>query len=478
MYATRVRVRLVGAVVIVCSGAVAAAQSAREGSGTSWLPDSSPMYAVHLQRGAWMLMAHENAFLQFLHESGRRGDDDVGSINWFMGMAQRNAGRGHIALRGMFSLEPWTIRGCGYPDLLASGEQCHGHAIHDRQHPHDFAMEIAAEYDAPLTGTTRWQIYGGPSAEPALGPVAYPHRVSAMPNPIAPIAHHWLDATHVSFGVVTGGVYGQRWKLETSAFNGREPDENRKDFDFGALDSVSGRAWFLPTTTVALQVSAGHLKGAEAGEGTDTRVDVNRITASATFHRLSAKSVSASTIGWGRNSEAGLGTNALLLETSVTLDDRHTWFGRLEVVQKTPHDLDLDLTAENLALSKIQGGYTRYVSAPGGLKAGLGATVSASIVPGDLRDAYGRRLNAGAGVFLTLRPAARAMGSGAGAGATMVMVQTAFDPAKLSCPAGFDPKTAASTSYQGRTYYFCSVEDRDMFLTNPAMSLSMRPPKQ
>ena len=240
MHAIRVCARLVGGVVIVCWGSVAAAQSAREGSGTSWLPDSSPMYAVHVQRGAWMLMAHENAFLQFLHESGRRGDDDAGSINWFMGMAQRNAGRGHLGLRGMLSLEPWTIRGCGYPDLLASGEQCHGDAIHDRQHPHDFAMEIAAEYDAPLTGTTRWQVYGGPSAEPALGPVAYPHRVSAMPNPIAPIAHHWLDATHVSFGVVTGGVYGQRWKLETSAFNGREPDENRKDFDFGALDSVSG----------------------------------------------------------------------------------------------------------------------------------------------------------------------------------------------------------------------------------------------
>jgi YHS domain-containing protein len=435
------------------------------------------MYAVHVQRGAWMLMAHENAFLQFLHESGRRGDDDAGSINWFMGMAQRNAGRGHLALRGMFSLEPWTIRGCGYPDLLASGEQCQGNAIHDRQHPHDLAMEIGAEYDAPLTGTTRWQVYGGPSAEPALGPVAYPHRVSAMPNPLAPITHHWLDSTHVSFGVVTGGVYAKQWKLETSAFNGREPDENRKDFDFGALDSVSARAWFLPTTTVALQVSAGHLKGAEAGEGTGPRVDVNKITASATFHRLSARSVSASTIAWGRNSESSRGTNALLLETSVTLEDRHTWFGRLEVVQKTPHDLDLELTVDSLALSKIQGGYTRYVNAGGGLKAGLGATVSASIVPADVRAAYGSRLNAGAGVFLTLRPAATGAGNSAGGGRTMVMVQTAFDPAKLTCPAGFDPKTAASTIYQGRAYYFCSVEDRDRFLTNPAMSLSMMPPK-
>ena len=123
----------------------------REGSGTRWLPDTTPMYAIHWQRGPWQLMAHENAFVQFLHESGDRGADQFGSINWVMGMAQRNVGKGRVMLRGMFSAEPWTIRGCGYPDLLASGEQCSGQTIHDRQHPHDLLMEISAEYDAPLT---------------------------------------------------------------------------------------------------------------------------------------------------------------------------------------------------------------------------------------------------------------------------------------------------------------------------------------
>ncbi|HEX7741236.1 MAG TPA: hypothetical protein VF442_02190, partial [Sphingobium sp.] len=180
---------------------------AREGSGTSWLPDASPMYMVHRQKGPWMLMAHANAFLQYLHESGDRGAHQTGSINWLMGMAERGVGRGHLELRGMLSAEPWTIRGCGYPDLLASGELCSGETIHDRQHPHDLFMELSAEYDRPLAGTTRLQLYGGPAAEPALGPVAYPHRISAMPNPIAPISHHWLDSTHVAFGVVTGGVY-------------------------------------------------------------------------------------------------------------------------------------------------------------------------------------------------------------------------------------------------------------------------------
>lgn len=224
-----------------------AMSSAREGSGTAWLPDASRMYAVHGQRGAWELMAHGNAFVQFLNDAGDRGQDQFGSVNWVMGMAHRNVGAGRLGLRGMFSLEPATVRGCGYPDLLATGERCNSQPIRDRQHQHDLFMEVAAMYDRPLRGTVRWQVYGGPAAEPALGPVAYPHRLSAMPNLLAPITHHWLDATHITFGVMTASVYGNRWKAEASAFNGREPDEQRTDFDLAPLDSVSGRVSFLPT---------------------------------------------------------------------------------------------------------------------------------------------------------------------------------------------------------------------------------------
>ena len=457
---------------------------ARDGSGTGWLPDSSPMYMVHRQHGPWMLMAHENAFVQFLHESGDRGADQAGSINWVMGMAERSAGPGHLGLRAMFSVEPWTIRGCGYPDLLASGEQCRGETIHDRQHPHDLAMEMSAEYDAPIGGSTRWQVFGGPAAEPALGPVAYPHRVSAMPNPIAPITHHWFDATHVSFGVITGAVYGKRWKVESSAFNGREPDEYRKDFDFGALDSVSGRVWLLPTSNLALQFSTGRLKQAEAGEGVEPRRDVTRTTATATYHRVSAETVWASTIGWGRNEELNHATHAALTETNVTRADRDSWFGRVEIVGKTTHDLDIapaDLTT--FALTKLQGGYTHYRDGHA-LKPGVGVVVSAAFVPERLRTAYGSQVNTGFGVFLTIRPAMMSMeahadhAAAASGGRTMVMVQTAYDPAKLTCAAGFDPRRAARTNYEGKTYYFCSAADRDRFLTDPKMSLSMMPPKQ
>jgi hypothetical protein len=384
---------------------------AREGSGTSWLPDMTPMYAIHRQRGPWELMLHDNAFIQYLNESGDRSEEQFGSINWIMGMARRPAGEGRVTLRGMFSAEPWTIGGCGYPDLLASGEQCEGEQIHDRQHPHDLMMEIVAEYDAPLVRAVRWQVYGGPVGEPALGPVAYPHRVSAMPNPLAPIAHHWLDSTHITYGVVTGALYGQRWKAEASVFNGREPDEDRTDFDFGALDSVSGRVWFLPTPNVALQASAGRLTEAEAPENGGPRPDVARVSASATYHAMVGENgIWATTLAWGRNEESGHGSNALLIETNVTLQDRDSVFGRFEVAGKTAHDLAVAESDEAFTVAKLQGGYTRYLDAWREFKPGIGASLSAGFVPEPLESAYGSRVNIGFAVFVTLRPAAMTMG--------------------------------------------------------------------
>ena len=241
------------------------------------------MYGIHQTAGSWQLMWHGNAFAQFLHDSGDRGSEQAGSINWGMAMARRPLGAGRVGLRGMFSLEPVTIPGCGYPDLLATGEVCDGEAIHDRQHPHDLFMELAAEYDRPLHGPLRWQVYGGLAGEPALGPAAYPHRISAMPNPLAPISHHWLDATHITFGVLTAGVYTSRWKAEGSVFNGREPDEDRWDLDLSPLDSFSGRLWFAPSSSVVLQVSAGQLTEAEPSHDGAGRADVSRVTASATL---------------------------------------------------------------------------------------------------------------------------------------------------------------------------------------------------
>ncbi len=378
----------------------------RNGSGTSWLPDNSPMFARHATYGMWSLMFHENVFVQYLDDAGRRGRDQFGSINWVMGMAQRNLGRGQLGVHGMFSAEPWSIRGCGYPDLLATGERCAGEQIRDQQHPHDLLMELALEYNAPLAGNARWQLYGAPAGEPALGPVAYPHRVSAMANPLAPISHHWMDSTHITFGVVTAAVYGQRWKAEVSAFNGREPDENRTDVDIGALDSISGRASWLPTANLALQISAGRLNDAERGD-TDVAIDVTRVTASVSYHlRPAPGRLWATTVGWGRNGEAQHASDALLIESSLSLANRNLVYGRFEIAEKRAHDLDVTEPPESFVVSKLQGGYTRYLPPVKGFQAGIGAGASLAIVPESLKSAYGSRTNAGGAVYFTFRPAA------------------------------------------------------------------------
>src|SRR5688572_4015440 len=386
--------------------------SGQDGSGTSWLPAATPMYAWHGRAGQWELMAHGNFFLQYLHEYAEehRGSSQTGSINWGMGMARRAVGAGRLGLRAMLSAEPATIGGCGYPDLLATGELCDGETIHDLQHPHDFVMELAADYERPFGDGFRLQLYGGLAGEPALGPVAFPHRLSALPNPIAPIGHHWLDATHITFGVVTAGVFSSRWKMEASVFNGREPDEDRWDLDLARPDSFSARLSLAPSPSVAIQVSAGHLNDAEPAHGAVGRVDVTRVTASVAYHRqMGAASYWTSTAAWGRNLEEGEATHAGLIESNLTFSDRHTWFGRLELAGKPSHALHVEEIDAVFTVAKLQAGYTRYFAGWRGLAAGLGGVFSASIVPPYLAPRYDGRISPGIGVFLTVRPAAHRM---------------------------------------------------------------------
>jgi hypothetical protein len=393
---------------------------ARDGSGTSWLPDQTPMHAGHARAGQWELMWHGNAFLQFINESApeHRGAHQTGSINWVMGMARRRVGAGRVGVRAMLSLEPWTIRGCGYPDLLATGESCDGDTIHDLQHPHDLFMELALEYEHPLGRGVRWFAYGGPAGEPALGPVAFPHRLSAMANPIAPIGHHWLDATHITFGVITTGIRGWRrggpsgppgWSVEASAFNGREPDENRTDLDPAALDSYSARISVAPTATTVLQVSAGRLNEAER-HGSLPATSLTRVTASATYHRtLKSSTLWASTVVWGMNDEPIDTTHALLVESMLSLRDRHVGFLRGEIVGKPAHDLHVHESTEVFTVGKIQLGYAYYLRPARGVQMGMGGSLAGSLVPAALAPRYGGRVAPGIAVFLTLRPAAHAM---------------------------------------------------------------------
>ncbi|HEX6940767.1 MAG TPA: hypothetical protein VF158_15230, partial [Longimicrobiales bacterium] len=415
----------------------------REGSGTAWLPDFSPMYAVHATAGRWELMLHGNIFLQYIDEGSDRGDENFGSVNWIMGMARRPLGGGVVSLRAMLSAEPLTVGECGYPDLLATGEFCDDLGeLHDRQHPHDVFMELAALYEGAISRSVAFQLYAAPAGEPALGPVAYPHRPSALPNVFAPISHHWHDATHISFGVLTAGVFGRRWKLEGSLFNGREPDEERFDIDLDALDSYAGRIWFLPTDRWALQLSRGHLNEAEAHARGESRTDLNRTTASATYHApVGDVGYWATSLVWGRNDEDGApaSTDAFLLESTVSLRERDVVFARGEIVEKTGEDLVLEdaaLEREVFTVGKLHLGYVRQFGPYGSLLPALGAGLTVSFVGEELEPFYGETTPLGLVVFANVKPARSAMHA---AQPTHAPARTAPHPAhRLQAPAPVD----------------------------------------
>jgi len=300
------------------------------GSGTSLQPASTPMAAWHWMPGEWMVMLHGELKVGFNYQGGPRGVGKAESENWLMLMAERRVGPGRLMLRGMFSAEPLTTPHGGFPELFQTGETYRGRPLIDAQHPHDLFMELAASYTIPLSEKVSFQVYGGPVAEPALGPVAFMHRASAIENPSAPLGHHWQDSTHITHGVVTGALTAGPFKFEVSGFHGAEPDEDRVRLDMGKLDSYSFRTWFTPTANWAMQFSYGHLTQPE----TLVLGDLDRMTASISYNRPFTGGNWASTLIWGRNSEEHGNSNSYLLESTVNFLRKNHFFTRLELIDK------------------------------------------------------------------------------------------------------------------------------------------------
>ncbi len=396
----------------------------RMGSGTTWIPEAAPVPSRHFMLGSWNVMAHGFVWAQYDIQGGPRGDDQLGSLNWGMLMASHELAGGQFEARMMLSVDPATVTGRGYPLLLQTGESYEGQPLRDRQHPHDFWMEVGALYQRPISQNLAWSLYVAPSGEPALGPVAFMHRPSAMDNPSAPLSHHWQDATHVSFGVLTAGLFSRTWQIEASRFNGREPDEHRWNFDPIRLDSWSGRVTFNPGVSWSFSAGAGHLESPEASHADES---MQRYTASALHGRkVGNEGQSATAFVWGanRHGEAGDLTHSWLLENQSILDRRNTVFGRLELIQKSAAELgagseltdplpggDIHDATFNIAAAQL--GYIREVARTRWATIGIGAAGTVNLVPKLLEETYGSRTPLGGFLFLRLRPfhlVANAMG--------------------------------------------------------------------
>src|ERR1700756_2539792 len=247
-------------------------------SGTSSQPNSTPAPMLMTMKGNWMLMFHASVFIVDTQQNSPRGHDKFFSTNWFMPMAQRSLGPGQLALRAMFSLEPATITDRQYPLLFQQGETAYGNPIVDGQHPHNFVMELAALYDWRLGEKTLLSFYAAPVGDPAIGPTAYPHRASALENPVGTLGHHQEDSTHIADDVITMGFTDGIVRIEASGFHGREPNEHRWQVQQGAIDSWSTRITLQPGRNWSGQYSYGRIDSPEALFPTE---DQERMTASA-----------------------------------------------------------------------------------------------------------------------------------------------------------------------------------------------------
>jgi hypothetical protein len=388
------------------------------GSGTSRQPASTPMYMIDKIAGKWVLMVHYNFIAVLNAPGGPRGVTKFESANWFMPVGFRRVGPGTLQLRGMFSLEPFTFAPGGSPLLFQTGETYKGRPVIDRQHPHDLFMELSAQYTVPVGERGSWFTYFGYPGEPALGPPAFMHRASASENPAATLSHHLQDSTHISFGVFSTGFTYRGLKLEGSIFDGREPDENRYDFDAHQWNSRSARVSYEPNSNWAMQLSYGFLRSPEAAEPT---TDIRRVTASVQYNRPLKRGNWAAAFIWGRNHTSSPGEvhnlNGYTLESTINFKARNYLYTRLELVDKDellrPADRSLLGIADDHPSFRI-GAYTfggaRDIWNTNKVSMAIGSDLSFYSKPPILDGIYGSNPVSWK-LFLRLRPAKIDLGS-------------------------------------------------------------------
>jgi hypothetical protein len=406
-------------VLSLLAGAVSSARAQHEhpdvspaaypprGSGTTWLPTASPMAAWHLSAGGWRVMIHGNAFLQYVDESGPRGNYQLGSVTWVMADVEHGLAGGTIGLSLMTSAEVLTLTRYGYPQLLQVAQPYGSRIVTDRMHPHEVFSEVAVRYDHALAGSLRAFGYVAAVGEPALGPVAYLHRPATISEPAAPLGHHSQDVTHESFGVATIGVFTRRWRLEGSLFNGAHPDDVRTNIELGGarINATAGRLTVNPGAHWSIAAYGAYLPRTS---GAHAHGAVHRLGAAAMYVKPRAAGTWATTLIWGANvpTTTGRAQHSWLVETNLDLTQRDAVFGRLEYVTRTSEELDLvGSVSETVKVGALRLGYARKVFSRNGFAARVGIRGNAAGLPEQLRIFYGSRMPLGVTTYLQVRPA-------------------------------------------------------------------------
>ncbi len=375
-------------------------------TGTAINPKGWRMPMIMKPLGSWNAMFMAQAFLVETQQSGPRGGDKLYSPNWSMFSAEHPVGAsGAFDFELMVSLDAATMTNRSYPLLFQTGETAYGKPLVDEQHPHDLIMSLGVHYARALNSSTILDLYYAPVGDPALGPVAYPHRASAAELPQATLSHHWQDSTHIANQVVTAGLeFNSKVKIEASGFYGSEPNENRWNIDIGPINSWSTRLWFYPARNWAAQVSVGRLTKPEALDPGDQF----RSTASVHYTRGGW----SSSLIWGRDHSTATkrNTNSYTAETVMPVGRKNFLTGRAELVDKDElfgNQPDIEARLDRLYGSTFRvgaytAGYTRDIEIFPFLQTGIGANIELYTLPSAIKPYYGDH-PLGGNVYLRFR---------------------------------------------------------------------------
>jgi hypothetical protein len=377
-------------------------------SGTSENPESGSLPMIMATHKDWSFMLMGQAYVIDTQQTGPRGGDKFYAPNWGMFAASHDLHGGTVQFDLMLSLDPATVTERRYPELFQTGETAFGRPIVDGQHPHDFIMAAGIHYAHPLSKDATLELYFAPVGDPALGPVAFPHRASASELPQAPLSHHWQDSTHVADEVVTAGLKYKKVRLEASGFYGTEPDENRWNIDYGPINSWAARLSYFPGSNWAAQVSVGRLARPERQEPGD----VVRATASVQYTRPMQGAMWATSLIWGRNHDTSIehNLNSYLLESVAPWRKKNFFTGRIELVDKDELFADQPEVEEQLArtagstfrIGAYTAGYTRDIGTFEKMETGIGANFSSYSTPDAIKPYYGNH-PFGVNIYLRLR---------------------------------------------------------------------------
>lgn len=378
----------------------------RFGSGTAWLPDDSPLYAVVPSAGRWGFLIGANLYVGYDWFGSRRGGQRFMGRNTLSGAVFRTFPRGEFSGRLALSLEPLTIGARGYPLILQTGQTRDGERWHDRQYALDFFRELALSYSHELKGDWALSFYAALSGEPALGPPSFTQRASALADPLAPIGLQWQEMSHASYGVLTVGAFSRTLRVEASWFNGEVPRARPYSLALRTPDSYSVRVSYNPSPSWSLQTSYGFLLRPVRLE---PERSVHRVSLSVSYARFVAPdSGLAVTVSLAeRVTKGGEHGFALLTESYWNIDGHNTLFGRGELLQKSASELVVAAPAEQLfAVGSLVAGYAYYFGPFVSIVPGLGLRTSLGLSERELEAAYGARALWGVMAFAQLRTAA------------------------------------------------------------------------